>query len=214
MARCRLGSGLVVAFAAAVAVTLAVSAGIAALAPAPATPPAASTGSAGRGEVTKTVTSKSGRFSVSVPSSYSVQTDVEGDNGLVFFAATAGEGFGDFAAEGVTIMLVEVKPGSPNSPADAGDLWNTLNGLTDNPTRCLQSGGFTSPGGKAISPPDGVSDHQDWEWNGCPNGGVERDFAYFEPTGRYGVVIAARSQDPDTAKSLVTRTMDSLELIR
>lgn len=227
----RPGTGLVLAVGATFVVVLAVSALVAAVVPAaPATHATGSTGTpaesgtrteppsttrAGTTEAgTRTFTSKTGRFSVALPDSYTVQQDLEGDNGLVFFAATAGDGFGDFKAEGVTIMLVPVKPGSSTSPGNAGDLWNTLNGLSNNPTRCTASGGFTQPGGKAITPPEGVTEHQDWQWNGCPNGGIERDFAYFEPTGHYGVVIAARSQDPDTAKALVTQAMDSFELTR
>lgn len=214
-ARPRLGAGLVLTLSCAAAVALAVAAVLAALTPETAKTPAPAAATIGTRPVTteaalQTVDSSTGRFSVSIPSTFEIRIDKADDSGSVYFAADAGGGMGDFTDEGVAVVLVPVKPGSTTLPSDTAGLRALQDSLTTNADRCAQA----STGTDAITPPADTADRQDWEWTGCPNGWVERDLAFFEPSGRYGVVVSARAADSAAAEAIVEQSLTSLEVKR
>lgn len=201
----RPGAGLVVTLAAALVATLLASAAIAAASPDP-SPKAAPRGP------TKDVTSTTGKFSLSIPAGFEVKGDIETDEENLFFSASAGDGYRNFTEEGVSILFLPVQPGSSTSPDSSADLRQSMDSLSGNADRCDPASVHTDNDAEAVPPPPDDFDHTDWEWTGCPNGWVERNFAFFEPTGRYGVIIAARAQNSAPARGLVTQVVDSLQV--
>lgn len=201
----RPGAGLVVTLAAALVATLLASAAVAAAAP-ERSPEAAPR------EATKDVTSATGKFSVAIPAGFEVKGDIETDQENLFFAASAGDGYRDFEEEGVSMLFLPVQPGSSTSPDSSADLRKSMDSLSGNPYRCDRALVRTDGDADAVAPPPGDSDHSDWEWTGCPNGWVERNFAFFEPTGRYGVIVAARAQGSASARAIVTAAVNTLQV--